>query len=73
MFLTSRKLFAFLLMRRVAKSLQWGGMGCYTGVGAEPPALQNLVFFWQQYLNFRPILIKIMLLKRGIEISSAKT
>ena len=51
--------------RRVARNLRLGDV--YRCLGAEPSAFGNL----QEQLNFEPILIKLMYLKRGIETSSA--
>ena len=34
--------------RRVARNSQWGG--CFGGLGAEPPALENLAFFCKNNL-----------------------
>ena len=58
--------------------LFWGSGGKassrrrHGGLGAEPPALANFAFFCKMKSNFRAILIKIMLFKRGIELSCAR-
>ena len=41
-------------------------------VGGAPIA-QKFCIMWQKLRNFRPILLKINALDRGINISSAKT
>ena len=63
-FVLKRKL-STKISRRIAKKLQWGEGRLFEG--SELPALENFVVF-----DFRSILIKLMLLKRGIEISCAK-
>ena len=55
---------------RYQKSVMRGD--CCGSLGAEPPALENFVFFWQKKLTFELILSKINAIKRGTEISSAK-
>ena len=47
------------------------GWGCFGGLGAEPPALENFAFFCKNNLILGMFWYKIMLLKRGIEIGSA--
>ena len=55
--------------KRVARNSQWGG--CFGGLGAEPPALENFAFFCKNTLILELFYKKIMLLKRGIEIGRA--
>ena len=40
--------FAFSLIRRVARNLQWGEGGCYGSLWAPPTALENFVCFWHK-------------------------
>ena len=52
MCLTLGKVVGHLFDQALARNLQWGGGGgrerCYGGLVAEPPALENFVFFWQK-------------------------
>ena len=41
------------------------------GLGAEPPALENFAFFCKNNIILGLFWLKIMLLKRGLEIGSA--
>ena len=43
--------------RRVVRNLKWDE--AVTGSGAEHQAVKNFVFFWQNLLNFGPILMKM--------------
>ena len=44
--------------RHVARNLQWVG-GCFGRLGAEPPALKYLLyFFFQNLINFKAYLDK---------------
>ena len=38
-----------IITMRVARNSQWKG-GCFGGVGAEPPALENFAFFCKNNL-----------------------
>ena len=59
-----------LVIRRIARNSQWEG--CFWGVGAEPPELENLPFI-AKITIWAILMKKIMLLKRGIEICSTNT
>ena len=62
MFLIAQTCLAFLLIRRVARKLQWGAEPP-AAVGNAKPAFETFAFFWQKYLNFRPILVNVDAIK----------